>query len=296
MHIVIVADGIDKLSEEYLTSLERVGIFSFKQINKDYRDEIVKPGHTGVEVKYSNLSFINKENMNAKKRKYGCNNVGHTFSRYMHFEDWLMGLKGEQRKGMKVDNYEIGDFLLGNTIRGKVKEHIYSYKRIPIHYCIKHRNEGKIGSHNIFFKGFCQYMNPEYAQIIDCGSIALWNSISEIIMHMEVFRDVGGACGEIEVIVTDKDEHGQPLDIIGDAVVKTQYVEYKISHYLDKAVESLFGFVSVLPGAFSLFRWDCINGAPLNKFLKGAKDDFAVDAKPPSCAHANMYLAEDRIM
>ena len=33
-------------------------------------------------------------------------------------------------------------------------------------------------------------------------------------------------------------------------IVLAQYVEYKISHYLDKSFESLFGFVSVLPGAF----------------------------------------------
>lgn len=33
-------------------------------------------------------------------------------------------------------------------------------------------------------------------------------------------------------------------------MIIAQYVEYKISHYLDKSFESLFGFVSVLPGAF----------------------------------------------
>jgi len=58
---------------------------------------------------------------------------------------------------------------------------------------MKHRNQGKIESHKWFFKGFCEYMNPEFTQIIDCGSIPLWNSISYIIMHMESFPDVGGA-------------------------------------------------------------------------------------------------------
>lgn len=33
-----------------------------------------------------------------------------------------------------------------------------------------------------------------------------------------------------------------------------QYVEYLISHYLDtKMAENLFGFLSVLPGAFAVF-------------------------------------------
>lgn len=54
-------------------------------------------------------------------------------------------------------------------------------------------------------------MNPVYAQILDCGSIPLWNSISKLTMHMEVFPHVGGACGEIEVIVPEKKENGKEL-------------------------------------------------------------------------------------
>jgi chitin synthase len=73
-------------------------------------------------------------------------------------------------------------------------------------------------------------------------------------------------------------------------------VEYKLSHYLDKAVETMFGFVSVLPGAFSLFRWDCINGEPLERFLKGATDEFGDITNIRRCQTANKYLAEDRIM
>lgn len=65
-------------------------------------------------------------------------------------------------------------------------------------------------------------------------------------------------------------------------LLRAQYVEYKISHYLDKALESLFGFVSVLPGAFSTFRWDAIKGDPLTEFLLGAKDEFADVTKTES--------------
>ena len=61
-------------------------------------------------------------------------------------------------------------------------------------------------------------------------------------------------------------------------------------------MESFFGFVSVLPGAFSTFRWQCINGTPLNEFLKGAKDEFGMINKLQSCYTANKFLAEDRIM
>lgn len=65
---------------------------------------------------------------------------------------------------------------------------------------------------------------------------------------------------------------------------------------MDKSTESLFGFVSVLPGAFSTFRWDAIKGAPLNEFLRGSTDEFGDINHIQRCASANKYLAEDRIM
>lgn len=57
-------------------------------------------------------------------------------------------------------------------------------------------------------------------------------------------------------------------------LMRVQYSEYKTKRSLDKAFENLFGFVSVLPGAFSAFRWEAIQGEPLHVFLQGARDDF----------------------
>ena len=136
--------------------------------------------------------------------------------------------------------------------------------------------------------------DPEFVQIIDCGSIPMFKSISKIIMHMITFKKVGGAWGEIEVIIPEKNEKGESLSFFESVVALAQYVEYKISHYLDKATESLFGFVSVLPGAFSTFRWKCIQGEPLEAFLKGAKG--SKHELTFNWFQSNMYLAEDRIM
>jgi chitin synthase len=97
-------------------------------------------------------------------------------------------------------------------------------------------------------------------------------------------------------MVPEKKEDNSGVSFIEGAIIRAQYVEYKVSHYLDKATESLFGFVSVLPGAFSTFRWDCINGAPLDTFLLGAKDEFGDIHQIAACSKANKYLAEDRIM
>lgn len=94
----------------------------------------------------------------------------------------------------------------------------------------------------------------------------------------------------------DKKEDGTEVSFVESVILRSQYVEYKLSHYLDKATETFFGFVSVLPGAFSTFRWEAIKGRPLDEFLKGAKDEFGDITKIMHCSSSNKYLAEDRIM
>ena len=91
-------------------------------------------------------------------------------------------------------------------------------------------------------------------------------------------------------------ETNKEFSIPESILLRAQYVEYKVANYFDKQMESFFGFVSVLPGAFSTFRWKCINGQPLKEFLKGAKDEFGMLNKLQSCYTANKFLAEDRIM
>jgi chitin synthase len=71
-----------------------------------------------------------------------------------------------------------------------------------------------------------------------------------------------------------------------------QTFEYKIANMMDKSTESVVGFVSVLPGAFSAYRYKAIVGAPLNAYFK------SIRAGPGEldAFEGNMYLAEDRIL
>ena len=62
-------------------------------------------------------------------------------------------------------------------------------------------------------------------------------------------------------------------------------------HTPDKAFQSFFGFASVLPGAYSFFRWEAIKGSPMETFFKNV-----TRKETPTCPEANMYLAEDQIM
>jgi len=70
-------------------------------------------------------------------------------------------------------------------------------------------------------------------------------------------------------MIPDKKDDGKEFSMYENFIMTAQYAEYKLAHYIDKSSESLFGFISVLPGAFSTFRWEAIYGEPLNAFLKG---------------------------
>ena len=73
-----------------------------------------------------------------------------------------------------------------------------------------------------------------------------------------------------------------------------------MSSILDKPLESSFGYVSVLPGAFSAYRFKAIQGKPLEEYFRG--DHSLADRLGPDGINGmgifkkNMFLAEDRIL
>lgn len=74
--------------------------------------------------------------------------------------------------------------------------------------------------------------------------------------------------------------------------------EYNFAHIIDKPFESAFGFIHVLPGAFSGYRWDALKRneegvSILDLYLKTVINP---DHKFSSLEEANLYLAEDRIL
>ena len=75
---------------------------------------------------------------------------------------------------------------------------------LPVHFVIKHRNQGKIDSHKWFFKGFCELMQPTFCHTIDVGSIPLHKSTSDIIKYLDWYSKIGAATGKIEVMIPEK--------------------------------------------------------------------------------------------
>lgn len=167
------------------------------------------------------------------------------------------------------------------------REHQDRYKKRTIKmdlvFSLKKHNRGKLDSHFWLFMGFCMQIDPKYIILLDTGTIPDKNgkSLSSLIMPMINDKDIAGTCGEMRLSNTEK---------CLNFTLTAQFMEYKYSHIVDKHFESLFGFVSVLPGAFSAYRWEALNNNDtLGEYFK------TIDEGSADCAMANRYLAEDRI-
>ena len=156
---------------------------------------------------------------------------------------------------------------------------------IQLMFCLKEQNQKKINSHRWAFEGFAELLQPNVVTLLDAGTMPGKDSIYQL---WREFRNptVGGACGEI------KADLGKNFVKLLNPLVASQNFEYKMSNILDKTTESNFGFITVLPGAFSAYRFSAVRGEPLEKYFYGEK----VESEGIHFFSSNMYLAEDRIL
>jgi len=133
--------------------------------------------------------------------------------------------------------------------------------------------------------------------LIDAGTRPGKDSIYQLWKAFDVDPRCGGACGEIKAMLN----YGKTLV---NPLVAAQNFEYKMSNILDKPFESAFGYISVLPGAFSAYRFVALQNddkgeGPLQKYFLGeTMHGPSTENKNTIKAYidANMYLAEDRIL
>ncbi|KAF9287258.1 Chitin synthase, class 1 [Mortierella alpina] len=203
------------------------------------------------------------------------------------------------------------DGIAKNAVGGKeVVAHLYEYtaqisidpelkvksaaSRIPpvqILFCLKEKNKKKLNSHRWFFNAFGPILNPNVCVLLDVGTRPGNTSIYHLWKSFDVNKNVAGACGEICAMT------GRGCVNLFNPLVAAQNFEYKMSNILDKPMESVFGYISVLPGAFSAYRYkallnDAKGNGPLASYFKGENQGGDMD----NIFSANMYLAEDRIL
>jgi len=203
------------------------------------------------------------------------------------------------------------DGIAKNSVNNKpVTAHIYEYTAqisvtpsmkiegaekgiVPVQviFCLKEKNQKKINSHRWFFNAFGQVLQPNVCVLLDVGTMPGPTSIYHLWKAFDINSNVGGACGEIVAL------KGKYLRNLINPLVAAQNFEYKMSNILDKPLESVFGYITVLPGAFSAYRFialqnDALGEGPLQKYFLGE----TMHGAGADIFTANMYLAEDRIL
>lgn len=155
-------------------------------------------------------------------------------------------------------------------------------ERLNLVWAVKQENLRKLNTHLWFFGGFCEYIQPEYVMLLDVGTMPHPDSLFKLYECMVKEPNVAGCCGEIV-----------PMNPKFSSMIEgAQVVEYKYAHIFDKALECVIGYITVLPGAFSAYRWEALKGDPL------WKDYFKSLCHPElmNCYYSNIFLAEDRVL
>ena len=184
---------------------------------------------------------------------------------------------------------------------------------MQIIFVLKAKNQKKINSHRWLFNAIGKILQvrilldatlscvesamvclqPEICVLIDAGTKPGHKSIYYLWEAFYNNKNLGGCCGEIHAMINKGRKLLNPL-------VAAQNFEYKMSNILDKPLESSFGYVSVLPGAFSAYRYRAIQGRPLEQYFHG--DHSLADRLGSKGIYGmniftkNMFLAEDRIL
>ncbi|MES1907611.1 MAG: hypothetical protein MHM6MM_000695 [Cercozoa sp. M6MM] len=203
-----------------------------------------------------------------------------------------------------------------------ISEQTY-YAPMQLVLCVKAQNSGKLHSHLWFFNGICTQLAPKYTWTLDMGTLpkpmAMWRVFDRleedkqgtltrvrdtvVCINSKAPHTVAGVTGQIAA-------HAPKLT---NFVVAAQVFEYKAANILEKAMESVFGFLTVLPGAFSAYRWSAIREYPTQTGGENDPEEGAPDRKAsgPLVAYfasitqpqhkvnpftANLYLAEDRVL
>jgi chitin synthase len=158
-------------------------------------------------------------------------------------------------------------------------------------FCMKEKNQKKLNSHRWFFNAFGRALNPNICILLDVGTKPDPTSLYHLWKAFDIDSNVAGAAGEIIA--------GKGKGWLGllNPLVASQNFEYKMSNILDKPLESVFGYITVLPGALSAYRYvalqnDSTGHGPLSQYFKGE----TLHGQDADVFTANMYLAEDRIL
>jgi chitin synthase len=213
----------------------------------------------------------------------------------------VLGAMGVYQEGIAksyVNNKEVKAHLFEYTTQVSLNDELEINSSesglVPVQvlFMLKEKNQKKINSHRWLFDAVCPVLDPNVVILLDVGTKPNTSAVYHLWKAFDKDSNVAGAAGEIKTL---KGKFGKNLL---NPLVASQNFEYKMSNILDKPLESSFGYISVLPGALSAYRYKALKNhedgtGPLNSYFKG---ETLNNGPNRDVFSANMYLAEDRIL
>lgn len=155
--------------------------------------------------------------------------------------------------------------------------------------CLKRRNAGKLDSHWWYYEIMCEHIDPSYCFQMDVGTCPANDATYQIWRSFEKHIDMAGASSSLYTL---------PPKSPFDWLAIWQYGDFARGSMFGIWNEVATGYVSVVPGQFSAFRWTAIkkdirDGSqkleqPLDVYFKGLGHLGPFDSA--------IYLTEDRVL
>lgn len=162
---------------------------------------------------------------------------------------------------------------------------------VQLMLCLKTQNAGKINSYRWIYNAFGRILNPEIVVNVDTGTYLEEGALVRLWASFYNDRNLGASCGALHA------DLGRRYRDLLNPLVATQNFEYKVAVQLDRAMEGATGYLSVLPGAFSGYRFRAVMGRPLEAYFIGDPTLRKLPAETTdSIYRLNRFLADDRIL
>lgn len=155
---------------------------------------------------------------------------------------------------------------------------------------IKGENCGKLDSHWWFYRVFCPILSPTYCFQMDVGTLPAADAVLELTDAFEQDPRIGAVASSIMP--------PQPTDL-WDLLQSWQYISFANCVLLEWPAECVAGYLSVVPGQLSAFRWNAIKDERTPVSVSGRNGPLDVYFKglgPLTPQESMLYLAEDRVL
>ncbi|KAG7422627.1 Pre-mRNA-splicing factor rse1 [Fusarium oxysporum f. sp. rapae] len=185
------------------------------------------------------------------------------------------------------EDYTDGDKKSSNTESRPMKF------PVQLMLLMKASNCGKLNSYRWLYNGFARVLDPNITVHLDVGTKLGKQALFKLWKEFDIEPMLAAACGEISCSLG-----GNWLNLL-NPIVAAQNFEYKVGFQLDRTFESATGFLSLLPGACSAYRYVGSTGKPLEDMLLGDPTwikGHNRDRPVLSPVNLNRHLADDRVI